>query len=122
MDSVAVKGIRFAISSLVPVLGSSISEAYSSVIGSINLIKGSVAALGIIAVILINIPVLAEILLYHFLLSALSYICDFSGSVTMANTFRSFCCALKILMLLCVFQMFVLIISTGIMLLIKGGG
>ena len=122
VDSVAVKGIRFAISSLVPVLGSSISEAYSSVIGSINLIKGSVAALGIVAIILINIPVLAEILFYHFSLSLLSYICESSGSVTMANTFKSFCCALKILMLLCIFQMFVLIISTGIMLIIKGGG
>lgn len=121
LDSVAGKGIRFAISSLVPVLGSSISEAYSSVLGSINLIKSSVAVVGIIAVLIINIPVLTEVLLNYFSLSFLSYLSESTGCNSMANTFRSFACAMRILMLLCVFQMFVLIISTGIMLVIKGG-
>lgn len=121
IDSVAVKGIRFAISSLIPVLGSSISEAYSSILGSINLIKSSAAVVGIIAIVIINIPILTEVLLYYFSLSVLSYISEATGCNSVSDTFRSFACALRILMLLCVFQMFILIISTGIMMLIKGG-
>ena len=122
VDSVAVKGIRFAISSLIPVLGSSISEAYSSVIGSINIIKSSVAFVGILAIILINIPVIVQMLMYKISFSLLSYICESTGAVMLSDTFRGFCCAMRILLLLCVFEMFVLIISTGIMLVIRGGG
>ncbi len=122
VDSVAVKGVRYAINSMVPVLGSSISEAYSSILGSINIMKGSVAFLGIIVITIINTPVVVRILSYNISFSVLSYICEAAGLHRMADTFKSFSCGLKILLLLCIFQMFVLIISTGIMLTIKGGG
>lgn len=120
LDSVSVKSIRFLISSLIPVIGSSISEAYSSLIGSINLIKGSVAIVGIVIILIINLPVLAQTLIYYLSFTALSYLSDSFSGVRVGETLRGISCAMRILMLLCVFEMFMLIISTGIMLSLKG--
>lgn len=120
LDSVSVKSIRFLISSLIPVIGSSISEAYSSLLGSINLIKGSVAFVGIIVILVINLPVLTETLIYYLGFTALSYLSDSFSGVRVGECLRGISCALRILMLLCVFEMFILIISTGIMLSLKG--
>ncbi len=122
VDSVAVKGIRFLISSMIPVVGASISEAYSSVLGSINLIKGSVAAVGIVAVIIINLPVVTENLIYCTVFSFLGFMSESCGDGRTAGILRCFSGGIRILLLLCVFEMFLLIISTGIMLSIKGGG
>lgn len=120
IDSASVKSIRFLISSLIPVIGSSISEAYSSLIGSINLIKGSVAIVGIVVILIINLPVLAETLIYYLSFTALGYLSDSFSGVRVGECLRGISCAVRILMLLCVFEMFILIISTGIMLSLKG--
>lgn len=121
VDAVSVKSIRFLISSLIPIVGSSISEAYSSLLGSINLIKGSVAVVGIIAVLIINLPVIAETLTYYITFSFLGFACEGFGESRSADVFKCFSCGIRIILLLCVFEMFILIISTGIMLSFKGG-
>lgn len=119
VDSVSVKGVRFLLSTFVPIVGSSISEAYSSVLGSINLIKGSVAVVGILCVVIINLPVIIEALMYYISFSALSYISETGGCKQVSDLFKAICCTVRILMILVVFEMFLLIISTGIMLTFK---
>lgn len=120
-DTVTSKGVRFAIGSLIPVIGSSISEAYSALLGSINLIKGSVAIIGIIAILIINLPVLIEIVLYYFSFSTLSFVSETLDCKDLSNAFSGFSCGIKIIGLLAVFEMFVFIISTAVMLSLKGG-
>lgn len=120
LDSVSVKGIRFLISSLIPVVGSAISDAYSSLIGSINLIKGSVAIVGILVIIIINLPVILETLIYYLSFTLLGHISDMIFTSRVGDTLRCFAAGIRILLLLCVFEMFILIISTGIMLTLKG--
>ena len=116
VDGLSVKGVRFLLSTFIPVIGSSISEAYSSIVGSISLIKGSVAAIGILAVIIINFPVIVEASMYYFSLSALSYIAEITGCNQISVLFKAICSAVRIILLIVVFQMFLLVISTGIML------
>ena len=121
VDSLSVKGIRFLISSLIPIVGSSISEAYSSLLGSINLIKGSVAFVGILVIIIINLPIITETLMYNLALNALSYISDMMNMSRVGETLRCISSTVRILLLLCVFEMFILIISTGIVISVKSG-
>ena len=116
LDGVSVKGIRFLISSFIPIIGASISEAYASVLGSINLIKSSVAVIGILAVVIINLPVIFETLLYYLSFSALSYISGITGCKRISEMFSAVCSAIRLMLILVVFQMFILIISTGIIL------
>ncbi len=119
-DTVVSKGVRFSISSLIPVIGSSISEAYSVLLGSINIIKGSVALIGILAVTIMNIPVIAEIMLYCLSLGTLSFISEMVDCKGLSNAFNGFYCGIKIIGLMVVFEMFILIISTAVMLIFKG--
>lgn len=121
VDTVSSRGAKFLLSSLIPVVGASISQAYSSLVGSINIIKGSVAVVGIIAVAVINAPILAENLLLYLVLNLLSFICELTDFASLTSLFKVFACAVKILLLVTVFEMFVLIISTGVMLSLKGG-
>lgn len=120
-DALSVKGIRFMLSSLIPVIGPSLSDAYSSVLGSINLIKSSLAVVGILALTVINIPALTEGVIYYFLISILSGVCELFALGRASEFLRSFSSCIKILLLVCLFQLFILIISTGIMLTLKGG-
>lgn len=120
-DSLSVRGIRYLLSNLVPVIGSSLSEAYSSVLGSINLMKTSVAVLGIFAVVLINVPAMTEGIIYFFIMTLLSCFAEILGLYRVSELFRSFASCVKILLLVSLFQVFVLIISIGLMLTLKGG-
>lgn len=121
VDSLSVRGIRFLLSSFVPVIGSSISEAYSSILGSINLIKGSVVVIGILAVTIINVPVIAEVFFYYLSFSALTYFSEISCPDNTANIFRMCAAVTRIFLALIIFEMFILIISTGLVLTIKNG-
>lgn len=122
VDTLSVRGIRFLIGSMIPIVGSSISEAYSSLLGSINLIKSSVAVVGILVILIINIPVIIETFAYYISFSLLSYVADTVYASKTSDVFRCFSSGIRILLLLCVFEMFILIISTGILLSVKNGG
>ena len=120
-DSVTAKGIRFTIGSLIPVIGSAISEAYSTLIGSIGILKNSVAIIGILAVLLINIPVIAELLIFNISLNSLSFISELYDCPELSDALKAFACGIKIIGLLVIFEAFILIITTAIMLSVKGG-
>ncbi len=120
-DSVASKGIRFAIGSLIPVIGSSISDAYSTLLGSIGILKNSVALVGILAVIIINLPVITEIVLFNISLNLASFISELFECNELSNILKAFACGVKITGLLVVFEAFILIISTAVMLTVRGG-
>ena len=120
-DSVAAKGIRFTIGSLIPVIGSAISEAYSTLIGSLGILKNSVAIIGIFAVILLNTPVVAELLIFNIFLNTLSFISELYDCGGLSDTLKAFACGIKIINLAVIFEAFILIISTAIMMSIRGG-
>lgn len=52
-DSVLFKGVKFALSSIIPVVGNAVGDAVTTVKGSISVIKSSVGTIGAIAVLLI---------------------------------------------------------------------
>jgi stage III sporulation protein AE len=106
---------------MIPVVGSSISDAYSSLIGSINLIKGSVAFVGIIVIVIINLPIVLENLICYISFSMLSYMAESFITSRTADILRLFAGGIRILLLLCLFEMFVIIITVGVMLSVRGG-
>ena len=121
-DSLSVKGIRFLIGSMIPIVGSSISDAYSSFLGSINLIKGSVAFIGIIVIVIINTPIIFETITYYASFCLLTYVAELISAKKAADILKCFSCGMRMLLLVCIFEMFIMIISTGIMLSLKSGG
>ena len=122
VDRISVRSVRFLISSLIPIVGSSISDAYSSLIGSINLIKSSVAIVGILVIIIINTPIILETLIYYLSFNILSYLSDGLSVNRVGDVLRIFAGGIRILLLTCIFEVFMLIITTGIVLSVKSGG
>ncbi len=122
VDSLSVKGIRFLISSMIPIVGSSISEAYSSFLGSINVIKSSVAIVGILVIIIINTPIIIETMIYYISFCMLGYIADSVSAKRAGDILKCLSCGMRILLLVCIFEMFIMMISTGIILSVKNGG
>ena len=122
VDRVSVRSLRFLISSLIPIVGSSISDAYSTLIGSINLIKSSVAIVGILVIIIINTPIIIETLIYYISFNLFSYLSDSLSVNRVGDIFRVFAGGIRILLLTCIFEVFILIVTTGIVLSVKSGG
>lgn len=76
-DTLAIRTGKFVIGTLVPVVGGALSEAFSTLCGSAELLKGSVAVYGIAAVCLCLLPVIVELLLYRFWL----FVCSFAAGI-----------------------------------------
>lgn len=115
-DAASVRGIRFLVSNLIPVVGSAMSDAYSAFAGSINLIKGSVAVIGIVAVVVCTLPAIIELALYLGVLTALSFAAQLVSQKGVTSLFSGFAAAVKLLLLALIYEVFIVIISTGIML------
>lgn len=121
VDSLSGKGIKLLVSTTVPVIGSAISQAYSTIIGSLSLIKSSVAVVGIVVCLVINLPVLIFSLLYYVSFETVSFIAQASGFSRVSNVLKAFCSAVRFLMLVQIFEFVIVIISTGLMLYMKAG-
>lgn len=120
-DSAATKGAKFLIGSFVPVVGGAVSDALGSIISSLSLVRGAVGAFGILAVLLIALPVFAELLLWLLTLNLCAMGADLFGQGNAAALLRSIASALVILGVILLFNAVLLIISTAIMLSVKSG-
>ena len=68
-DSLSIKTAKFAISNFIPVVGSSVNDAMSTLSASISYIKSSCGILGIIIIALITLPIIISLLLNRLCLS-----------------------------------------------------
>ena len=119
-DNVAVRGIRFLIGNMIPVLGGAVSDAYLSVVGTLNLVKNTVAAFAAAAVAVINLPVLIECVIWVFALNLLAAVGEVFSQNGLSQLFRAVSSALTLLAVVVLFEMLVFLLSVGLVLVIKG--
>jgi len=120
-DSAAAKGAKFLIGSFVPVVGGAVSDALGSIVSSLSLVRGATGAFGILAVLLIALPVFAELLLWLLTLNLCAIGADLFGQGKASALLRSVASALVILGAILLFNAVLLIISTALMLSVKSG-
>lgn len=120
-DSVAVRGIRFMIGNLIPVVGGAVSDAYTSISGTLHLVKNTVAVFGIAAVAFLNLPVLAECVCWVFSFACISAVSEMFSQDKSASLIKSVssCVVMMTVMLLLIVVVFIL--SVGLVMLMKGG-
>ena len=121
LDAASVKSVRFLISNLIPVVGSSISDAYAAVLGSVQLIRGSVAVVGILVLLILMVPPILETVLVYFLLLFSATAAQLLDCDDLAALLRGFGVGVRFLLLAAVLELFAVLIATGIMLSLKGG-
>lgn len=118
-DALGLRSVRFAINSIVPIIGSSISEGLLSIQSYSSLIKTSVGIVGIIAIVAVFLPAIINITLWRLSISVAN-ICSKvffdSESVTVFDAFLSVLLIINVLLIL---SMVTTIISLGILVASK---
>lgn len=120
-DALGLRSIRFAINSVVPLIGSAISEGLLSIQSYSSLIGSSVGIVGIIAVALVFLPAIFEVLAWRLLLSVCSLCADVFGDNTVSMVISAFKDAMLLMNVILILSMVTTIISIGI-LIASGGG
>lgn len=120
IDGVLYKSGKYLLSSSVPVIGGALSSALSSVIGSIDIVKSTVGIFAVIAAVCINMPLLIKISVCRLSFGVLSMIADSFGEKKSASLIRGVSKSLKLISVLSLFMLFIVIISTGLAVSVKG--
>lgn len=115
-DSLVMKGIKFVSGTFVPVVGSNVGDAISSVLSSFLIMKNTLGFFIIIIIILINLPIIVEMLIFYFILEFLSIIASMLGLDSISEIFDSISSIISLLNIIMFFITFLLIISTGIII------
>ncbi len=119
-DMLGLRSVRFAINSVVPVIGSAISEGLLSIQSYSSLIKSSVGVVGIIAVALVFLPALAEVVFWRFFLGLSSLISEVFGDDSVSLVLKAFGEAMLIMNVVLILSMVTTIISIGILIAARG--
>ncbi len=122
VDTAAGKSVRFLLGSAIPIVGAAMSDAYSSLVASIYLIRGSFAAVGVAVLLTLHVPVLVQSLAAMCGFKALSAAGDALDLPRTSALFRGCALALRFVLLLGVLELFLLLIAIGLLLQVKGGG
>lgn len=88
-DTLALKTAKFIVGSSVPVAGTVLSEALTTVTASMGLLKSSVGVYGVIACCAIFLPLLAELFIWRIVLMLNSVISDLFSLDKISSLLRS---------------------------------
>ena len=119
-DTFGTKTVRLLTSSLIPVVGGAVSEAYGTVQGSIVLLRNGVGAFGMLAIIYMTLPPLISLTVYRAVYAAAGIAADMAGAASLSVLFRhtQSVLAAAFAMLVCFAVM--LIVSSALMLMLLG--
>ncbi len=120
-DMLGLRSIRFAINSVVPVIGSSISEGLLSIQAYSSLIKSSVGVVGISAVALVFLPSVIEVVLWRITLKICVIVSDVFGDKSVSAVINTFLNTLLLINVILVLSMVTTVISFGILIAAGGG-
>ena len=120
-DDMGLKTIKFAISSFVPVVGGALSDAFSTVRGCVKLLKSGVGAFGILAGLVIFLPVIVKCLLWMLSLGLCASVGDVFELKQISELLRSVSRVVSTMLAIVLCSMTILTISTVLVLIIGGG-
>lgn len=118
-DSVTIRGVRFLIGNVVPVVGSAIGEALNSIVASVGLIKNTVGMVGIAAVLIINLPPLIHVIIWKTALYFLGASSDVAGSPEIKGFCDNMGNVLSVITGAVCFTVFVFVISIAIIITVS---
>ncbi len=122
VDNVSTRAVRFTLTSLVPVVGSALSDAYRTVQSSVGLLKSGMGVFVIIAVAVLFLPILLQCLCWMLTLNASKSVGEVLGLREPCFIFEAVNTVVTTVfaILLCIMSVF--IISTALILMLGGAG
>lgn len=120
-DNVSLKAARFVAGSFLPVVGSAVSDALSTVGSCIGLLRSTTGAYGLVAIVAIMLPVLAELTAWRLVLLLSETASDLFTTPKLSALFKNIGSAVSILIGVAIWITLLFIISLTVVV-ISGGG
>lgn len=119
-DTVATKATKFMLSSCVPVVGGAVSDAYTTLRGSVGVLRSGIGSVGMIALGAMVLPPLILLGLYRLAVLAAGTLAELSGVRSLSKLLHSLEQVLSLALgMLCTF-VFLLLLTTAIVLIAGG--
>lgn len=122
VDSSTSKAAKFVVSSFVPVIGSALGDALSTINGCVKMLKSGVGAFGLLAGIFLFLPILIQCILWLLTMNLCAGISSIFDQKEITAVLKAVVTVLETLLALIICCMAVLTVSTVIMLMIGGVG
>ena len=119
-DAIGLRSMRFAINSVVPVIGGAISEGLLSIQAYSSLIKSSVGIVGIIAVLTVFFAPVLNVSFWRLFLSLCRTVSDIFNDRSVSSVLKAFEDSLLIMNVILILSMVTTIISIGILIAARG--
>lgn len=119
-DNALTKTSKFFISSFVPIVGPAVSEALGSIKGCVSLIKSSVGIYAVIVILLLLLPIIAQLIIYKLSLIICADIAGLFSVKSIGKICESINSSLSIILsiVICIALMFVFSVA---ILCVMGG-
>lgn len=118
VDTVAIKAGKFMVSSFVPVVGGALSDAYTTIRGSLGLLRGGVGSFGIIALVLTMLPTILSVAVLQLYICVGEIVAEIFGVKQLCGFLKNVSAVLAITMGLLLCFSIMLIISTTVIMLV----
>lgn len=118
-DTAMLRSAKFVSGSFIPIVGGAVSDALASLAGSVSIAKNTVGAFGIIAVAIISLPSIIQITSWLVCLNLLSSAAEILGRKSASQFLSGISSGASLLNTIIILNAVVLIISTGVMVLIR---
>lgn len=115
-DGFASKTAKFMISGFVPIVGSAVSDAYSTVKGSMTLMKCTTGTAGIVALAFILLPPVIELFCYKAVMWVCNAAADMLSVKSLSRLFRTLDKGLSIAISIMISFSLLFVISTAVLM------
>lgn len=115
-DNVTVKAAKFMIGSLIPGVGSALSDLFMAAQGCIQLAKGTLGAFGVVVTLFTFLPILAKVALWYLSLNIAALIGNILGTTEVSGLMKNISATLGILLAVLLYDALLVIISTTIII------
>lgn len=117
-DTVSAKAAKFVVSSVVPVVGGAISDAYSAIKGSLGILKSGVGSYGIAALLLTMLPSIISVVLLEAAVWCGAIVSEIFGVKEINSLLKNVVSVLSIALSLLLCFTMMLVVSTAIIMIL----
>ncbi len=119
-DKLTSKTAKFVVSNAIPFVGSAVSDACSTVMGSMGVLRSTTGIIGIVAVVSLFLPVLLELAIHRFLIAAASAIAELFAVQSVARLLKHMESILACAFSVSVSFAVIFVVSVAVLLLLGG--
>lgn len=119
-DTITTKSVKFAFSSAIPIVGSSLEGALSTVFSCVSMIKNTLGIFAVIAILIMTLPSILQAGAYMLMLSLSAGISEIAGEENISQLLKSLSGVWSILLAVTATQVLAVIISLTLLLGVSG--